>query len=102
MELARLADKADVKAGVIQDKLFLPGYAKLLATSKSGFFGRILSVKIDAGSWIFDGTEDGRGVPAAELELPEGRRRRAGARYDGALALHDRPGWWRRSPACAR
>ena len=31
------------------------------------------------------------GMPAAELELPEIRRRRPGARYDGALALHDRP-----------
>ena len=57
MELARLADRAGLKHGVIQDKLFLPGYAKLLAASKSGFFGRILSVKIDAGSWIFDGSE---------------------------------------------
>src|SRR5260221_4540251 len=57
MELARLAARAGLKHGVIQDKLFLPGFAKLLAISKSGFFGRILSVKIDAGSWIFDGTK---------------------------------------------
>lgn len=60
MELARAADKAGLRHGVIQDKLFLPGYARLLALRKSGFFGRILSVKIDAGSWIFDGTEQGR------------------------------------------
>ena len=56
MDLARLAHRAGLKHGVIQDKLFLPGFAKLLATSKSGFFGRILSVRVDAGSWIFDGT----------------------------------------------
>jgi len=56
MELARLADKAGLKHGVIQDKLFLPGYAKLLFVKNSGFFGRILSVRVDAGSWIFDGT----------------------------------------------
>src|SRR6195256_5031999 len=56
MDLARLADRAGVKHGVIQDKLFLPGFAKLLSVSKAGFFGRILSVRIDAGSWIFDGT----------------------------------------------
>ena len=56
MELARLAHKAGVKHGVIQDKLFLPGFAKLLLVKNSGFFGRILSIKIDAGSWIFDGT----------------------------------------------
>lgn len=58
MDLARLADRAGLKHGVIQDKLFLPGFARLLDVSKFGFFGRILSVKIDAGSWIFDGLED--------------------------------------------
>jgi predicted dehydrogenase len=56
MELARLAHKAGLKHGVIQDKLFLPGYAKLLFVKNAGFFGRILSVRVDAGSWIFDGT----------------------------------------------
>lgn len=56
MELARLAHKARLKHGVIQDKLYLPGYAKLLFVKNSGFFGRILSVRVDAGSWIFDGT----------------------------------------------
>jgi len=56
MELARLAHRAGLKHGVIQDKLYLPGYAKLLFVKNSGFFGRILSVRVDAGSWIFDGT----------------------------------------------
>src|SRR5262249_39312384 len=60
VELARLATRAGVKHGVIQDKLFLPGFAKLLALKQSGFFGRVLSARIDAGSWIFDGTEQGR------------------------------------------
>jgi predicted dehydrogenase len=55
MELARLAHKAGVKHGVVQDKLFLPGFAKLLFVKNAGYFGRILSIKIDAGSWIFDG-----------------------------------------------
>ena len=36
MELARLADKAGVKHGVIQDKLFLPGFAKLLFVKNVG------------------------------------------------------------------
>jgi predicted dehydrogenase len=56
MALARLAHRAGVKHGVIQDKLFLPGFDKLMSVRNSGSFGRILSVKIDAGSWIFDGT----------------------------------------------
>ena len=55
MELARAAQSAGLKHGVIQDKLFLPGFAKLLFVKNAGFFGRILSIRIDAGSWIFDG-----------------------------------------------
>src|SRR3984893_6169483 len=84
MELARVADRAGVKHGVIQDKLFLPGYARLLAISKSGFFGRILSVKIDAGSWIFDGTEQECQRPSWNYRKSEG----------GGLAL-DMMAHWR-------
>jgi predicted dehydrogenase len=56
LELARLARAAGVKHGVIQDKLYLPGFAKLVALKDAGFFGRILSIRIEAGAWIFDGT----------------------------------------------
>ncbi len=56
MELARLAAARGVKHGVIQDKLFLPGFAKLMFLKQSGFFGRIVGARIDAGSWIFDGS----------------------------------------------
>jgi predicted dehydrogenase len=84
MELARLADRAGLKHGVIQDKLFLPGYAKLLELSTSGFFGRILSVKIDAGSWIFDGTEQECQRPSWNYKKSEG----------GGLAL-DMMAHWR-------
>lgn len=72
MELARLADRAGLRHGVIQDKLFLPGFAKLLAVSKSGFFGRILSVRIDAGSWIFDGSEQECQRPSWNYKKAEG------------------------------
>ena len=81
--------RAGVKHGVIQDKLFLPGFAKLLFVRNSGFFGRILSIKIDAGSWIFDGTTQECQRPSWNYKKRRGRRARA--RYDGALALHDRP-----------
>ena len=56
LSLARAAQSAGVKHGVIQDKLFLPGFAKLLFVKDAGFFGRLLSIRVDAGSWIFDGT----------------------------------------------
>ena len=55
MALARAAASAGLKHGVIQDKLFLPGFAKLMLVRNAGFFGHILQVRIDAGSWVFDG-----------------------------------------------
>ena len=84
MDLARLAERAGVRHGVIQDKLFLPGFAKLLSVSRAGFFGRILSVKIDAGSWIFDGTEQDCQRPSWNYRKSEG----------GGLAL-DMMAHWR-------
>jgi predicted dehydrogenase len=77
LDLARLADQAGVKHGVVQDKLFLPGIRKLKRLVDSGFFGRILSVRGEFGYWVFEGdlqpaqrpswnyrTEDGGGIIA--------------------------------------
>jgi predicted dehydrogenase len=55
LELARLAQRAGVKHGVVQDKLFLPGVRKLKRLVDSGFFGRILSVRGEFGYWVFEG-----------------------------------------------
>lgn len=55
MELVRLARKAGVKNGVVQDKLFLPGLIKLKRLVDGGFFGRILSVRGEFGYWVFEG-----------------------------------------------
>jgi predicted dehydrogenase len=55
LELVRLANKCGVKHGVVQDKLFLPGLLKLAMLVKSGFFGRILSVRGEFGYWVFEG-----------------------------------------------
>ena len=55
MDLVRLATAAGVKHGVIQDKVHLPGLMKLRMLRDAGFFGRILSVKLDFGWWVFDG-----------------------------------------------
>lgn len=86
MELARAAEKAGLKHGVIQDKLFLPGFATLMKLKSDGFFGRILSIKIDAGSWIFDGTETCR-----ECQRPSWNYRKVDG---GGLAL-DMMAHWR-------
>jgi predicted dehydrogenase len=72
MALARAAHAAGVRHGVIQDKLFLPGFAKLLMVRNAGFFGRILSVRIDAGSWIFDGTQQPGQRPSWNYKRAEG------------------------------
>ncbi len=53
--LARQADKAGVRHGVVQDKLFLPGVRKLRSLIDGGFFGRVLSVRGEFGYWVFEG-----------------------------------------------
>ena len=54
-ELYTLAQKAGIKHGVVQDKLWLPGMMKLKALRDSGFFGKILSVRGEFGYWVFEG-----------------------------------------------
>ncbi len=53
--LADAADRAGVKHGVVQDKLFLPGIRALRSLIDGGFFGRILSVRGEFGYWVFEG-----------------------------------------------
>src|SRR5207248_8695269 len=55
VKLARAARAADVVHGVVADKLYLPGLRKLRRLVAGGFFGRILSVRIDFGYWVFEG-----------------------------------------------
>jgi predicted dehydrogenase len=55
MELYRLAKEADIKHGVVQDKLWLPGILKLKSLIDEGYFGKILSIKGEFGYWVFDG-----------------------------------------------
>jgi predicted dehydrogenase len=75
LELADLAAASGLRAGVVQDKLFLPGLLKLRRLVDGGFFGRILSVRGEFGYWVFEGdwqapqrpswnyrTEDGGGI----------------------------------------
>jgi predicted dehydrogenase len=55
LDLYRVAEKAGVKHGVVQDKLWLPGLMKLKTLKELGFFGRILSVRGEFGYWVFEG-----------------------------------------------
>ena len=55
IEVFQLAKKTGARHGVVQDKIFLPGLQKMKKLVKEGFFGRLLSVKIDFGYWVFEG-----------------------------------------------
>ena len=55
LELAREAERAGIKNGVVQDNMFLPGILKLKQVIASGFLGRILSVRGEFGYWVFEG-----------------------------------------------
>jgi predicted dehydrogenase len=61
VEIARLAEAANrstgLKHGAVQDKLFLPGLRKLDMLRRAGFFGRMLSVRLEFGYWVFAGGE---------------------------------------------
>jgi predicted dehydrogenase len=56
LDLTRRAERAGLKKGVVQDKLFLPGLSKLRKLYETDFFGRVLSIRLDFGWWVFDGT----------------------------------------------
>ncbi len=55
MRLVRVADDANIKTGVVFDKLWLPGIRKLKALIDANFFGRILSIRGEFGYWVFTG-----------------------------------------------
>ncbi|MCK9899627.1 Gfo/Idh/MocA family oxidoreductase [Frankia sp. Cpl3] len=55
LALARRAQDAGVRNGVVHDKLYLPGLRKLRRLVDSGFFGRVLSVRGEFGYWVFEG-----------------------------------------------
>lgn len=57
LRLAELCEKAGLKNGVVQDKLFLPGLRKIRMLKELGFFGKLLSVRGEFGYWVFTGVD---------------------------------------------
>jgi predicted dehydrogenase len=55
LRLAGAAREAGITHGVVQDKLFLPGMIKLRRLITSGFFGRVIAVRLEFGYWVFEG-----------------------------------------------
>ncbi len=72
LDLSRTANKAGVKNGVVQDKLFLPGLRKLKRLVDSGFFGRILSVRGEFGYWVFEGDWQAAQRPSWNYQTAQG------------------------------
>jgi predicted dehydrogenase len=70
--LADAAQRAGVRHGVVQDKLFLPGLRKLKRVVDSGFFGRILSVRGEFGYWVFEGGWQGAQRPSWNYRAQDG------------------------------
>jgi predicted dehydrogenase len=55
MDIAKTAQQSGLKHGAVQDKLFLPGLRKLDMLRRAGFFGRMLSLRLEFGYWVFEG-----------------------------------------------
>jgi predicted dehydrogenase len=55
LRLAGLARESGLVNGVVQDKLFLPGVIKLRRLVSEGFFGRVLSARLEFGYWVSEG-----------------------------------------------
>jgi predicted dehydrogenase len=83
LRLARAARDAGVVGGVVVDKLFLPGLRKLRRLVDGGFFGRILSVRVDFGYWVFEGDWQQAQRPSWNYRAEDG----------GGIALDMFPHW---------
>ncbi len=72
LELHRLAEKAGVKHGVVQDKLWLPGMLKVKYLRDTGFFGRLVSARMEFGYWVFDGFHQPANRPSWNYRKEDG------------------------------
>jgi predicted dehydrogenase len=72
IELARLREGTGVTAGVVHDKLYLPGLVKLRRLVDEGFFGRILSLRGEFGYWVFEGDQQAAQRPSWNYRKEDG------------------------------
>ncbi|TDH64110.1 Gfo/Idh/MocA family oxidoreductase [Dankookia rubra] len=55
LDLRAVAEAAGRKHAVMQDKIHLPGLVKLKTVLDLGTLGKLLSMKLEFGWWVFDG-----------------------------------------------
>jgi len=72
LEVVHIARRSNLKHGVVQDKLFLPGLIKLRRLRDEGFFGRILSVRGEFGYWVFEGDDQPAQRPSWNYRRKDG------------------------------
>ncbi|WP_404288393.1 Gfo/Idh/MocA family protein [Glutamicibacter arilaitensis] len=72
VDLARQAKDKGITAGVVHDKLYLPGLVKLRRLVDEGFFGRILSLRGEFGYWVFEGEIQEAQRPSWNYRLADG------------------------------
>ncbi len=72
LDVYRTAEAAGIKHGVVQDKIFLPGLLKMKRLIDDGVLGRLLSVKIDFGYWVFEGDWRATQRPSWNYRLADG------------------------------
>lgn len=72
-----------LKHGAVEDKQYLPGFCKLAALVRDGFFGRVVGFKLDFGWWVFDGVEQ-------KCQRPSWNYRRSD---DGGIIFDMYPHW---------
>jgi predicted dehydrogenase len=70
--LAALAVETGITAGVVHDKLYLPGLVKLRRLVDEGFFGRILSLRGEFGYWVFEGEHQEAQRPSWNYRAQDG------------------------------
>jgi predicted dehydrogenase len=71
-KLAEAAKAAGIRHGAVQDKLWAPGLYKLGQLARTGFFGRILSVRIEGCYWVFEGDVQPAQRPSWNYRTKEG------------------------------
>lgn len=83
LALLSAAKERGLKTGAVEDKINLPGFQKLAALAKAGFFCRVTGFKLDFGWWVFDGAE-------RESQRPSWNYRKSSG---GGLTLDMYPHW---------
>ncbi len=72
IDLARIRIETGVTAGVVHDKLYLPGLVKLRRLVDEGFFGRIISLRGEFGYWVFEGDHQAAQRPSWNYRKEDG------------------------------